>query len=176
MKKILSLLIFCLGFVFTTIAQDSTATETKEAPKQIDPVIVPEVPKKPEVQQQVQKTPIPEIPQVNHKELNLEAIELPHTLADVATMTPAIVRAYEAGQVASALQLVVKKYGYFETLVQLEQSPLYALYLYTGSRLLEQGIIFIKLAEQLQLEHRDYFSRSEFEYVSDLLKAMQVNS
>jgi len=33
MKKILSLLVFCLGFFAQTIAQDVTATEKKEAPK-----------------------------------------------------------------------------------------------------------------------------------------------
>ena len=33
MKKIFSLLVFCLGFMAFTIAQDATVTETKEAPK-----------------------------------------------------------------------------------------------------------------------------------------------
>lgn len=33
MKKIISLFAFCLCFIATTIAQDSTATESKEAPK-----------------------------------------------------------------------------------------------------------------------------------------------
>jgi hypothetical protein len=60
---------------------------------------------------------------------------------------------------------MVSKEGYFEVQVHLEQSPLYKLYLYTGSRMLEQNMDFSKLAEQLQIEHRDYFTRSEFEYV-----------
>jgi hypothetical protein len=34
MKKILSLLVFCLGFFAITIAQDSTVAETKQVPKQ----------------------------------------------------------------------------------------------------------------------------------------------
>ena len=33
MKKILSLLVFCLGFFALSIAQDSTVAEVKEVPK-----------------------------------------------------------------------------------------------------------------------------------------------
>lgn len=109
------------------------------------------------------------------KPVSSDNIELPVTLADIALLKPNIIRAYKLPQLLECLKSIVLKEGYFEVLVHLEQSPLYKLYLYTGSRMLEQNMDFSKLAEQLQIEHRDYLTRTEFEYVSDLLKGIQVN-
>ncbi len=109
------------------------------------------------------------------KPVSADNIELPTSLADIAVLKPNVIRAYKLPILLENLKGLVNKEGYFEVLVHLEQSPLYKLYLYTGSRMLEQNMDFSKLAEQLQIEHRDYFTRSEFEYVSDLLKGIQVN-
>lgn len=124
---------------------------------------------KPLQQQVAKETPKSQPP-------NLQALKLPASVADLALMQPGIIRAFTVSEVIKVVQDIVKRTGYFEALVQFEQSPLYKLYLYTGSRLLEQNIEFTKLAEQLQLEHRDYFTRGEFEYVLDVLKSMQINT
>lgn len=157
----------------------SGKTDNHASQKPAEPVKHAEIHKE-EVKKPIE-TVKPEIkpkekPEEVNKPVSADNIELPTSLADVAVLKPNVIRAYKLPQLLECLKAMVSKEGYFEIQVHLEQSPLYKLYLYTGSRMLEQNMDFSKLAEQLQIEHRDYFTRSEFEYVSDLLKGIQVNS
>jgi hypothetical protein len=67
-------------------------------------------------------------------------------------LKPNVIRAYKLPQLLECLKAMVSKEGYFEVQVHLEQSPLYKLYLYTGSRMLEQNMDFSKLAEHTQTQ------------------------
>jgi hypothetical protein len=96
-------------------------------------------------------------------ELNLK------TPQDVALLSPAHLSPAAVQDLASKIKHLVSKYGYFSVMENLEHSPAYQSYMFTGSKLLETGGGFNNLPASLE----KYLSQEQFEVFADLLMEMQ---
>jgi hypothetical protein len=85
---------------------------------------------------------------------------VPKTLEQLQTMSLESLEKFEFQELVTQMQQLVQQHGYFEVLLRLEQSPLFAAYVAAGSEALKTNT---------QLKGED------FKLVSDLLRAIQIN-
>jgi hypothetical protein len=98
------------------------------------------------------------------------------SLQDVANLSLNAFRATGVERLAKELTKLVKKHGYFEVLVNLEQSQLYKKYLDIGQASLTNNLTFAQLLAVQTPRLEVQMTKEEFESVADLLQRLQTNS
>jgi hypothetical protein len=119
--------------------------------------------------------PVPTPRPVPHPLSAVAPVRLPTSLDDAANMQSSVLRGLQVNELITALQSLVRKFGYYDVRLAIEQSPLYQLYMYMGHRMLEQNLTFGELELHMQSDNKDYLTKPEFERATDLLQHLQVN-
>jgi hypothetical protein len=91
------------------------------------------------------------------------------SLQDIGSLLPSNISEPVWLELVNKLKQMVNKHGYFSVMENLERSPAYQAYMFTGSKLLETGGGFANLPASME----KYLDQKQFELFADLLMEMQ---
>lgn len=93
------------------------------------------------------------------------------SIEDVKNLSGEIWHSEDHASLQKAISGIIARYGYHETVFQLEHSALYEMYINTGLKILKDASNF----EMLEKEgSQTYLSRNDFEEFTDLLRKIQA--
>lgn len=114
----------------------------------------------------------PQLPEFKKDQTNIPV----ETLSDVAQLSVRIWRVEDHEAIKRKIVKLITHQEFHDVIQNLEQSPLYAAYLKTGVKLLQDNISFEQLNSQTTGITENYLSREEFEGFTDMLRQVQASS
>jgi hypothetical protein len=102
---------------------------------------------------------------------NIPGLNKPEELAGISLRQ---LQSLTVEDLSSKFGELAENYGYHNTMVKLESSPLFQTYINTGTKLLDEDLTFEQLQEKSKADYLKYLSRSEFEKFADFLMKIQA--
>jgi len=107
---------------------------------------------------------VPKAAKINLTEKPGDFIKL-EALEDVASIKVEDLQQHATGTIVRQLRVLVSKFGYFDVVFNLENSPLFKTYINTGHKLLKDDAT----VEKLEKTSKEVLSKEDFEHFTDLL-------